>query len=428
MAFLLRTVVLLLEVLGTISVWTVSKITVQSGESVTIPCHYHRLHNDLPKFWYKGKNWLTCVKLQPTNQVNRTGISFYNSPDELVTTMTMTNLRSSDSNRYWCAVKIRGSFVRTALELTVTKGTPDLSAASNKVSGEEGGNVTVQCLYSDNFKDIERKWCRSGDLHSCQTAQDIEPSLGAALQINDTNDGVYTVTLTGLKTTDAGWYWCMAGQVQVPVHINVESRQLITDSNTRPFTVTTAQSFTSSNSFDVHNHNSVATLLPTTSKLPESTSVQTEETDQTSTASPKQFHSTTQSSSYPTTTENSKNDPSHSSSTVRTTLTSRSTTPHVGSNSTVTLSSKDLTFEPKTTYESRDLIWVIALVCGALILMLTVISWKLWSWHKKAITREEATEITTDLHENDSVDLLGNEWTNASVVQFSTDTNTVLIT
>lgn len=120
---------------------------------------------------------------------------------------------------------------------------------------------------------------------------------------------------------------------------------------TGSFTVTTAQSFTSSNSFDVHNHNSVATLLPTKSKSPESTSVQTEKTDQTSTASPKKFHSTTQSSSYPTTTENSKNDPSHSSSTVRTTLTR--STPHVGSNSTVTLSSKDQTFEPKTTYESR---------------------------------------------------------------------------
>ncbi|XP_052440981.1 polymeric immunoglobulin receptor-like isoform X2 [Carassius gibelio] len=340
----------------------------------------------------------------------------------------MTNLRSSDSNRYWCAVKTRGSYLRISLELTVTEGIPDLSAASNMVSGEEGGNVTVQCLYSDTFKDTERKWCRSGDLHSCQTAQDIEPSLGAALQINDTNDGVYTVTLTGLKKKDAGWYWCMAGDVQVPVHINVDSRQPITDANTRPVMFTTAQSFTSSNSFDVHNHNSLTTLAHTPSKLPESTSVQTEKTDQTSTASPEQFHSTTQSSSYPTTTENSKHDPSHSSSTVRTTLTSRSTTLHVDNNSTVTLSSKDLTCEPKTTYDSRDRIWVIALVCGALlILILPVISWKLWSWHTNAITIEEATEITTDLTANDSVVLLGNEWTNASVVQFSTDSKTVLI-
>jgi len=114
-------------------------------------------------------------------------------------------------------------------------GAPDLSVASNRVSGEEGGNVTVQCLYSDKLIDEEKKWCRSGDLRSCQTAQDLEPSHGAALQINDTNDGVYTVTLTGLKGTDAGWFWCMAGEVQAPVHIKVNSRQLITDANTSKF-------------------------------------------------------------------------------------------------------------------------------------------------------------------------------------------------
>ncbi|KAL1255074.1 hypothetical protein QQF64_013135 [Cirrhinus molitorella] len=430
MAFQLSTIVLLLGVQGTNSLWTVSKLTAQSGGSVTIPCHYHRQHKDFPKSWCKGKNWLTCLTMRPTNQEKGTGISFDNSPDELVTTMTMTNLRSSDSNRYWCAAKKRGSYVRTSLELTVTEGTPDLSVASNRMSGEEGGSVTVQCLYSDKFKDTERKWCRSGDLHSCQTAQDIEPSLGAALQINDTNDGVYTVTLTGLKKTDGGWYWCMAGEVQVPVHISVDSRQLVTDVNTRASTFTTAQSFTSAHSSDVHKHNSVATPVPTTSKSPQSTLIQTEKTtDQTSTTSPKLFHSTIQSSSHPITTEISKKDRFHTSATVRTTLTSRSATTHVGCNSTVTLSSKDVTSEPTTTYESRKLVWVIALVCGSLlILMLSAISCKLWSWHKKAITREEASEITTD-HANDRADLLRNEWTtNPSVVQFSTDSNTVLIT
>ncbi|XP_043093635.1 polymeric immunoglobulin receptor isoform X2 [Puntigrus tetrazona] len=386
MAFLLSTTVLLLGVPGSDSLWTVSKTTAQSGGSVTIPCHYHWLYKDSPKFWYKGKSWLTSSKLRPTSQEKRPAISFLNSPDELVTSMTMTNLQRSDSNRYWCAVKAQGSYLRTSLDLTVTEGTPDLSAASNAVSGQEGGNVTVRCLYSDRFKDTERKWCRSGDLHSCQTAQDIEPSAGAALQINDTDDGVFTVTLTGLKKTDAGWYWCMAGEMQVPVHINVHSRQLSTDANT------------------------IATLVPASSRA-SSASTQTETTDQTSTVSPKQFH--------PATTQRSP-----SCSTFSSALTSRSTAPH-----TVTLSSKDVTFEPKITYESRDLIWLAALVCGALlVLMLPVVSWKLWSWHKKVITGVEATEITTDLHTNDSADLLDNEWTNASVVQFTTDANTVLIT
>ncbi|XDV33966.1 hypothetical protein PO909_004193 [Leuciscus waleckii] len=425
MSFLLSTLVLLLGVQGTNSLWTVKKITAQSGGSVTIPCHYHLLHKDLPKFWCKGKIWVTCMTMRSTNQEKRTGISFYNSPDELVTTMTMTNLRSSDSNRYWCAVRKPGSNARTSLELTVTEGTPDLSVASNSVSGEEGGNVTIQCLYSDKLRDEEKKWCRSGDLRSCQTAQDLEPSRGAALQINDTNDGVYTVTLTGLKKTDAGWFWCMAGEVQAPVHINVNSRQLITDANTRPSTYTTAPSFTSA--MDVHNHNSI-TSTPTKSKLPESTLIQTEKPGQTSTASPKQFHSTIQSSSFLTTTENSKENPSHSSGTVMTPLTRRSTSPCVDSNSIVTVSSKDMIFAP--TYESRYHIRVIALVCGALLMLfvLSGVSWKLWSWNKKATTRVEATEKTTDLHANDRDDLLANEWTNTSVVQFSTDSNTVLIT
>ncbi|KAK7124347.1 hypothetical protein R3I94_018652 [Phoxinus phoxinus] len=428
MFFQLSTLVLLLGVQGTNSLWTVKKITAQSGGSVTIPCHYHLLHKDLPKFWCKGKNWMTCLTMRPTNREEGTGISFYNSPDELVTTMTMTNLRSRDSNRYWCAVTKPGSNVRTSLDLTVTEGTPDLSVASNRVSGEEGGNVTVQCLYSDKLLDEEKKWCRSGDLRSCQTAQDLEPSRGAALQINDTNDGVYTVTLTGLKKTDAGWFWCMAGEVQAPVHINVNSWQLITDANTRPSTYTTAPSFTSA--MDVHNHNSTTPPIPTKSKMPESTLIQTEKPGQTSTASPKQFNSTTQSSSYRTTTDNSKENPSHGNGTVTTLLTSRSTSPYVDSNSIVTVSSKDRTFAPTPTYESRDLIRVIALVCGALLFlfMLSGVSWKLWSWNKKATTREEATEKTTDLHANDRDDLLANEWTNTSVVQFSTDSNTVLIT
>lgn len=409
MAFLLRTLVLLLGIQGINSLWTVSKITVQSGGSVTIPCHYYRQHKDLVKIWCKGKRWMTCVKMRPTNQQNRTGISFYDSPDELVTTMTMTNLRSSDSNRYWCAVKTGGSHVRTSLELSITEGTPDLSVANNRVSGEEDSNVTIRCLYSDKLRDTEKKWCISGDLNSCQTAQDIEASPGADLQINDTDDGVYTVTLIGVKKTNAGWYWCMAGEWQVPVHITVNSRQMFTDGNTSSSTFTTAPSFISTYSTAVHNHSPVATLEPTKAKLPESTSVHT------FTASPKQFQSTIpSSSSYPTSTKNSKEDSSQSSSTIRTKkpLASRSTTPFVDKSSAVTVSFKE-TISVPSGYGSRNLIWVVLLVCVALALF-TGIAWILWSWQKKANGGEEATELTAELHVDERVDLLSNELTNTS--------------
>lgn len=91
------------------------------------------------------------------------------------------------------------------------------------VSSVEGGIITVECLYSEKLRDAEKKWCRSGDRHSCQTALDIKPSPDAAVQINDTSDGVFQVILTRLKKTYAGWYWCMAGGLQAPVYINITS-------------------------------------------------------------------------------------------------------------------------------------------------------------------------------------------------------------
>lgn len=101
------------------------------------------------------------------------------------------------------------------------------------VSSLEGGNITVECMYSEKLRDAEKKWCRSGDLHSCQTAHDVEPSPDASVQINDTNDGVLRVMLTGLKKTYAGWYWCMAGGLQAPVYINITSVQPTTTNTSK---------------------------------------------------------------------------------------------------------------------------------------------------------------------------------------------------
>ncbi|KAI7798511.1 uncharacterized protein si:ch211-264f5.2 isoform X2 [Triplophysa rosa] len=413
---MLSIIVLLLEVQGISCLWTVSKITAKSGGFVTIPCHYHRLYRDNPKYWCKGRNWLTCVTMQTADQKEkRPGVSFHNNQDELVITMTMTNLRSSDSNRYWCAVKKRGvlrSDIGTSLELTVTEGMPDLSVASSMVSSVEGGNITVECLYSKKLRDAEKKWCRSGDRHSCQTAQDIEPSPDAAVQINDTNDGVFRVMLTGLKKTYAGWYWCMARELQAPVYINITSVHAST-TNTRPststvapwspytpihlFTVYPSTHSSSPTSFDVNNHNTEATMSPTTSELPERTSYKQW---QISTASSEQLSSTVYSSTYPTT----KNSSSSHWSGI-TLPTSRSATTNVGSGiSAVTVSSEDL----KSDFKGRDRMWVIVL-CGALLLLVILpgISWKLWSWHKKSNTREDATEITAEVLKLRSLTLTG---------------------
>ncbi|XP_030649119.1 CMRF35-like molecule 7 [Chanos chanos] len=224
MEFLLALIVVFLHgIPGSNGLWTVSRLTAKAGGSVTIPCHYHKMFRNHDKYWCKGKGWSTCIVLGGTNtRQRRANMTVTDDPTELVMTATMSNLKTTETNRYWCAVKIGGFMkpdVRTSLELTVTDDLPDLSAANSMLSAQQGGNVSVQCLYHNKMKYKEKKWCRSGDLHSCRSLDDLEPPQHGSLQISDDENGTFTVTVGGLEREDMGWYWCMAGDVQYPVHI-----------------------------------------------------------------------------------------------------------------------------------------------------------------------------------------------------------------
>lgn len=92
------------------------------------------------------------------------------------------------------------------------------------MSVEEGVDVSIPCLYGDKLKNTEKKWCESGDLHSCQSAPTTPSPQEPSVTIADDGRGVFTVTLRKLNRKDTGWYWCSAGDMQAPVHINVTER------------------------------------------------------------------------------------------------------------------------------------------------------------------------------------------------------------
>ncbi|CAB1331966.1 unnamed protein product [Coregonus sp. 'balchen'] len=184
------------------------------------------MFRDHAKYWCKGRSWPLCTVMASTDQRwSRGGMSITDIPEELVFTVTMRNLQETDTNRYWCALKVGGigkPDVKVSLDLTVTQDSPDLSVVDELVSGEEGGSVSVQCLYSDTLRGKEKKWCRSGDRHSCQTQTDT--SQNASAVISDDKRGVFNVTMRELEKKDAGWYWCSVGDLQAAVHINVTQR------------------------------------------------------------------------------------------------------------------------------------------------------------------------------------------------------------
>ncbi|KAJ8339665.1 hypothetical protein SKAU_G00342980 [Synaphobranchus kaupii] len=137
----------------------------------------------------------------------------------------MKKLKTEDSGYYWCAVEI-GSILAldesSYLYLSVTADTPGLWVDQQEVTGVEGGHVSVQCHYNELYD--SKTWCRAGG--SC-----VEASSGKSgiTEIRDVSSiKLFMVTVRELNREDAGWYWCAAGELQIPVHITVTQKTTTT--------------------------------------------------------------------------------------------------------------------------------------------------------------------------------------------------------
>ncbi|XP_036412733.1 CMRF35-like molecule 5 [Colossoma macropomum] len=97
---------------------------------------------------------------------------------------------------------------------------PDLSVVESSVSGQEGGYVSVQCPYSAGYQNEQKQWCRF-KYQRCYTVGRTDTSQNSAVQIRDDGRRSFSVEMSGLQKSDAGWYWCYIGDLQIPVHLSV---------------------------------------------------------------------------------------------------------------------------------------------------------------------------------------------------------------
>ncbi|KAK3513476.1 hypothetical protein QTP70_015468 [Hemibagrus guttatus] len=192
--------------------------SLKAGSSVTIPCRYNREYIRHKKYWSYGTYFISST-IQAYANYRKGKVTVTDNPAESFFTVTMKDVQTENTGWYWCAVELNGLDVKEALHITV-KSEPDLSVRESRVRGEEGGSVTVQCLYSTAYQDTQKQWCRFKD-KQCWTFTKSETSQNSAVHIIYTGNRSFNVQLNGLKKTDAGWYWCSAGDLQVPVHINV---------------------------------------------------------------------------------------------------------------------------------------------------------------------------------------------------------------
>ncbi|XP_060797898.1 polymeric immunoglobulin receptor [Neoarius graeffei] len=382
MEVLLLFVLILQTISGCACLWTVEKVTAKPGGSITIPCHYNWRFREQEKYWCRGRFWYTCVRV--TEWAGR--VSVMDTPEELVITLTFFELQVRDAGRYWCAVDIGGlskSDIRTSLELQVTDD-PDLWVSSALSCAPEGGIVHVQCLYSDRLKKMEKKWCRGGDLHSCQSQQSAQISQHARLQLRDEGQGLFTVALSGLQKDDASWYWCSAAGVQAPVHICITT------------THNSTHNYTGYSEPPSPSHSSITTLTHTHTPL-----IHT-------------LHTCTLPSSSRELTTSSNT--SSTSATPENVFTSPAT---VRGHSSIVPESLPTAPSPAS---HRLRVGVIVVLAAVMSVLVGAVCWRWRIHHREALGRENWVE-SAELSVNDDAELLERDWSRAAVLQLQEESN-----
>ncbi|XP_035770855.1 polymeric immunoglobulin receptor-like [Neolamprologus brichardi] len=192
------------------------------GGSLTVQCRYGSHYADHVKYWCHGGTRIYCAILartDKTSSANQDKVSIVDDPAGLMFTVTMNDLKETDSGWYSCGVELAlGADDIAYTEVKVFHG---VSVVNSIVSGEEGSSLTVQCLYTQRLRLSEKKWCRSGDPSSCLSTGSEGSYEDTSVTISDDRTGAFTVTLKKLQMRDADWYLCSAGQQQVAVQVQV---------------------------------------------------------------------------------------------------------------------------------------------------------------------------------------------------------------
>ncbi|XP_056325747.1 polymeric immunoglobulin receptor-like [Danio aesculapii] len=192
-------------------------ITVHRGGSVTIPCHYDEKYTPQKKYWF--------AEIDKSNKYTNTtekNLSVIDHPDQSLFTVTMRNLQEKHTGHYYCVVETgENPPIKVIYEPYIKiEYAPDVFVWNSSVSGHEGGNVSVQCSYSSEYKKKLKRWCRYKDKSSF-TEKKTDTSQNSSVQISDNGESSFTVLMTGLRLSDSGWYFCSVGEQISPVQLTV---------------------------------------------------------------------------------------------------------------------------------------------------------------------------------------------------------------
>ncbi|XP_055013897.1 polymeric immunoglobulin receptor-like isoform X2 [Boleophthalmus pectinirostris] len=171
------------------------------GQSVTLQCPYPSEHHSNTKFLCKGEQRATCQTV-----VNSTAPRGRFSLQEAHPSfsVTITGLGPTDAGTYWCGSDSQWTAGKnyTKIQLTLEW----CCVSSRDVKGFLEQSVTLQCPYPSEHRSNTKFLCKGEQRATCQTVvSSTAPRDRFSLQEAHPS---FSVTITRLRLTDAGTYWC----------------------------------------------------------------------------------------------------------------------------------------------------------------------------------------------------------------------------
>ncbi|TSK16067.1 CMRF35-like molecule 4 [Bagarius yarrelli] len=211
MQLFLLTLLITVKQSVTQNIITVDQVSVQQGKSIIIPCLYHADYIHYPKYLCFGTKYFCKDVKQLKNRM----VSVSDNQTQHIFTATLKNVTTRDTGAYLCSVEIPGFKPKKSFQLKVTTATPELYVDDQIVTGYEGSHLLISCYHQTRKPNA---WCKIGG--PCVST--IGNISGASVQLRSTERG-FKVTMSELSVDNSGWYWCSAGDQQMPVYISVQS-------------------------------------------------------------------------------------------------------------------------------------------------------------------------------------------------------------
>ncbi|XP_029784928.1 CMRF35-like molecule 7 isoform X1 [Suricata suricatta] len=116
-------VLLLLSHTGCFSIQGPESVRALEGESITVRCDYKPRWETYRKWWCRGAHWDLCRTLVQTTgsqqEVKEDRVSIRDNQSHRFLTVTMEQVRQSDTDTYWCGISKSGPDLGARIRVTI---------------------------------------------------------------------------------------------------------------------------------------------------------------------------------------------------------------------------------------------------------------------------------------------------------------------